>query len=439
MKIASLFVHQDLWWDSSVYANMGKYLYSFGKSGLWEASRPLIWPLMLGFLWKIGIDFIFFGKLLVILFSLGCSVMTYLISSHLFSKKTAFYSALLFTFSPTFFLFNNILYSDIPSTFFLLIGVYFFIKKKHNYAGLFFGISFMTRFFQIFFIFPVLLSYAYQIYKKKINIDKLVIFLLFFLIPVAPFLLFNLYLYKNPFYPFILQSFMTKYTGWIFYQPSYFYLVSLIKENLLAVFLLAGFYIVIKKGNFQKKFILTVFIAPFILYNLSKHKEMRLLMPLFPFFYILVSAGMLYFAGLFKKNKNIILALLLLLWLAQTATQLRFDRYEDSLDAFYNYAGSIKTNDGIWISNPSFIIFSDKKAEELMYYPLYDSKKAKELQAKADRANNVMINTCDILPCPPDDNKCLDETDKLIGLLSQKLKLRYNMEKNKCKYLIFEK
>ena len=54
----------DLWWDSSVYIGMGKYIYSSGELGLYEASRPLIWPLILGFFWKLGLDVIFFGKLL---------------------------------------------------------------------------------------------------------------------------------------------------------------------------------------------------------------------------------------------------------------------------------------------------------------------------------------------------------------------------------------
>ena len=56
----------NLWWDSSVYMNMGKYIYSFGETGLYEASRPLVWPLLLGFFWKMGLDDIFFGKLMVL-------------------------------------------------------------------------------------------------------------------------------------------------------------------------------------------------------------------------------------------------------------------------------------------------------------------------------------------------------------------------------------
>ncbi|MEK6876668.1 MAG: hypothetical protein AABX63_04600, partial [Nanoarchaeota archaeon] len=54
VKLVSLFAAADIWWDSAVYLGMGKYIYSSGDSGLWEASRPLVWPLILGFFWKIG-------------------------------------------------------------------------------------------------------------------------------------------------------------------------------------------------------------------------------------------------------------------------------------------------------------------------------------------------------------------------------------------------
>src|SRR3989338_4217094 len=83
LKIFSLFVAQDIWWDSSVYVGMGKYIYSLGEAGLWESSRPLIWPLILGFFWKLNLDYILFGKLFVIFFSLGIDrKSTRLNSSH---------------------------------------------------------------------------------------------------------------------------------------------------------------------------------------------------------------------------------------------------------------------------------------------------------------------------------------------------------------------
>src|SRR3989338_3307182 len=99
IKASSLFVHNDIWWDSSVYAGMGKYIYSFGESGLWEPSRPIMWPMILGFFWKTGLDYVFFGELLAIALSSGILALTYLIACRLFDKKTAIVAALFLSLS----------------------------------------------------------------------------------------------------------------------------------------------------------------------------------------------------------------------------------------------------------------------------------------------------------------------------------------------------
>ncbi|MBI1935195.1 glycosyltransferase family 39 protein [Candidatus Woesearchaeota archaeon] len=325
-RIFSFSVESDMWWDSSVYIGMGKHIYSFGQSGLWEASRPLGWPLMLGFFWKIGLDPILFGKITVGLASLGCIILTYLISSKLFGRKTAFFAGLFLAFSPTFFLFGNILYSEIISTFFLLAGIYFFVARKHAFAGLFLGISFITRFFQIFSIIPVIFAYLYCLYKKKYSVKNIIVFAASFLAPVLPYLLLNLYLYGNIFYPFQLQAFMTKYTGWIYHQGIYFYFIGLAKENFVSIFSIIGIITIFRSKDAMKKSFALMLLLPFLPYILASHKEMRILIPILPFLYIAAGIGLLYFAKLFKKHINLALAIILALSIFQVAPQLRFDR-----------------------------------------------------------------------------------------------------------------
>ena len=109
-----LFVKSDMMWDSSVYLGMGKYIYSSGKSGLWEPSRPLPWPLIVGFFWKFNLDYIFWAKFVTVLLSIGCIVLTYIISKEIFDNRVGFYTALFLALSPTFFLFGNIPLSNIP-------------------------------------------------------------------------------------------------------------------------------------------------------------------------------------------------------------------------------------------------------------------------------------------------------------------------------------
>jgi len=427
----------DLWWDSSVYIGMGKYIYSFGEIGLYEDSRPLVWPLILGFFWKIGLDVIFFGKLLVLLFGIGIIILTYLIAYDLFGKKTALLSSLLLAFSPTFFLFNSIMFTGIPSTFFSMLGVYLFIKGRYYLAGLFLGISFMTRFFQILIIVPFYLFFAYLLYKKKATPKKFLISILFFVIPIITYLIFNFILYNNPLHPFLLQAWMTKFTGWIYHQPFNFYFFNLIKENVLILFSILGVIYIFKKEKLNKFIVPFVLLFAFISFNFAQHKELRLLLPILPFLYILTGYGIIKFTNLFIKHKNIMLFILILIGIYQVVPNLRLNDYDDRFDSFYSFIQNNDIKKDIWISNPSFIVNTDAKAEELVYYPLYNIEKMKKLQNKLEDANYVLINTCDILPCPPWENSCKREHDNFIDLLNEKFDVNYYDKSGECEHYIF--
>ena len=265
LKIITLFVQSDLMWDSAVYMGMGKQIYSLGRVGLWEPSRPLVWPLIIGFFWKTGFNFILSAKILVILFSFGCAILVYIIAAKIFDNRVAFYTALFFIFSPTFFIFGGIPVSDVPSLFFLLLSIFYFIRKKDKLCGCFLGISFMTRFFQIFFIIPILIIYLSLWIRGKIRLKNITNFALFFMIPIMPYFLLNVYLYKNPFYPFVLQSFMTKNTGWIFYHPLNYYFINLFRENFLTLFSITGVFLIFRKSNFNKTSKILIFLIPFVL------------------------------------------------------------------------------------------------------------------------------------------------------------------------------
>jgi len=429
----------DLWWDSSVYIGMGKYIYSFGEIGLYEDSRPLIWPLILGFIWKLGLDVVFFGKLLVLLFGVGIIILTYLIAYELFNKKIALLSSLLLTFSPTFFLFSSIMFTGIPSTFFAVLGFYLFIKKHYSLSGLFFGIGFMTRFFQMSVIIPVYLYFIYLVYRKKATIKEFVKSILFFLIPLVPYLILNLILFNNPFYPFLLGSYMAQFTGWIFNQPFSFYFVNLVKENILLLFSILGIIFIFRKEKLSKFAIPFVFLFAFIPYNLVHHKEMRYLLPIFPFLYILTGYGIIKFTGLFKKYNHSILLLILALGIFQIAPQLKLNGYDDKLDPFYNFVQSNDIKGSLWISNPSFIVNTNSRADELIYYPSYNTKKIRELQSKVEKAKYVLINTCDILPCPPWENSCGQEHNNFINSLKEKSNIYYFETLKGCEYYILTK
>jgi hypothetical protein len=254
-----------------------------------------------------------------------------------------------------------------------------------------------------------------------------------------PYLILNAILFNNPIYPFQLQTYMTKFTGWIFNQPFNFYFLNITKENALVLFSILGIFFIFKNEKFSKFIIPFVFLLAFIPYNFVLHKEMRLLLPIFPLFYILTSYGIIKFFDLFKKYKGILLLLILAIGIFQIIPKLRLNDYNDNLDPFYNFVQSEDIKEGLWISNPSFIVNTDSRADKLIYYPLYNTKKIQELQSKVEKAKYVLINTCDILPCPPWENSCGQEHNNFINLLKGKFNIYYFEAVEECEYYIFTK
>ena len=100
IRLIFLFKSPMLWWDSTVYIGMAKYIFSIGNIGLWEYFRPLLWPIILGLGWKSGASPLLFGKIIQILFSLAIIFFTYEIARKIFNKKIAFFSALLLAVNP---------------------------------------------------------------------------------------------------------------------------------------------------------------------------------------------------------------------------------------------------------------------------------------------------------------------------------------------------
>jgi len=294
----------------------------------------------------------------------------------------------------------------------------------------------MTRFFQIFAIIALYLFFIYLVYKKESSTKIFLTSILFFLIPVIPYLIFNIVVYQNPFHGFLLQAWMTKFTGWIFHESFSFYFLNLIKENVLILFSILGIFFIFKNEKKIKYIIPFVFLFVFIFYNITKHKEMRLLLNIFPFLYILTSYGLISFSNLFKKQRNMLLTILVSIGLILIIPNLSLNNYDDKLDNFNNFDQNYQK---IWISNPAFIVKTDLKADELIYFPLYNSEKIKTLKGKVDEVDSILINTCDILPCPPSDSSCNQEHDDFINLLEENFNLHLNEKKGECEYYIFVK
>ncbi len=453
-----LLATKPLWWDAAVYAGMGKYLWSGGTSGLWEPSRPPVWPLLLGAFWKFNIPLETAGKLLDIFFAGGCIFLTYLLGKKIAGERTGIIAAALLAATPTFFKFSGMMLSEIPSTFFMLLGLYFFTHGKYFYAGILGAIAFLTRFLHLFAFAGILGSlgifWLLSIKKKPNNstIPKNALVLLCgFLIAVWLYLLSNYLLYRNFFLPFTDQIFMTQYTGWMYDGPWWFYWANIPKELPLFIFGFVGIITVLlnrgKNYNSDNYFskIAVVCAVPFLFFNLITHKEMRLLIIILPYFSVLTACGLMYFLRVFQNKyatyARAFLAIIILAGLGMQIfvivqqTKLTYHS-ELSLLKFQRYLLQGQITGTVWISNPRYAMDFDGVVQKI-YYPTFDEKYGQKLIEQLPSAAYILLNTCDI-PCRPDRylKNCEEKKEQLISSITAHFWLEYYDTKNGCKALI---
>ena len=171
----------NLWWDSSIYLGVSKYIYTLGSSGIWEPYRPLIHPILLGFFWKIGANVVWVGKFLDLIFSLTTIILSYKIAKRVYSKKAAYYTAFILAIAPLSIMFTGLILTEPLALTLCLAAVYLFInretilpswknKYKNLMIGTIFAIAALTKFPLAMIFFSTLI--ARQIIARKQVITK---------------------------------------------------------------------------------------------------------------------------------------------------------------------------------------------------------------------------------------------------------------------------
>ena len=139
----------------------------------------------------------FSSVLFTLLTSIGSIILIFYFGKLFFNEKTGLMAAFLLSFFPLDVVYSTKLLSDLPSAFFMALGVYFFlyseIKSKLKYnlgyflSGIFIGIGYMIResalLIGLFFL-------IYAIYKKRIKKEYFIValgFLVVFLIEMLIF------------------------------------------------------------------------------------------------------------------------------------------------------------------------------------------------------------------------------------------------------------
>lgn len=182
----------DVWWDSTSYIGMAKYFYSQGVNGVFEPMKPILLPLLLMVILKLGLSIVIFGKLLIFFSSLGTLIFIYLISKELFDEKTAFIASILTFSNPLFFILSFRIYSEMLTLCTFFGAIYFifkFIKKENSFfiilSGAFCAFSIMSKYPNGLLAVMIDLFLLIRLFRKK-DFGSFLLFnisLIFFMLP----------------------------------------------------------------------------------------------------------------------------------------------------------------------------------------------------------------------------------------------------------------
>jgi 4-amino-4-deoxy-L-arabinose transferase-like glycosyltransferase len=418
--------NDEVWWDSAVYLGMGKYVWSYGESGLMEPSRPLILPFILGFFWKIGVNELIAAKVIAVLFSVGTIIVTYSLGKKLHDGNTGILAALFMALSHTFLLFSSLPLTEIPSTFFLLTGILLFFDKKYFPSGMLLGLAFVSRFFQAFFIAFFLIALFFLIKSRKHVFSMLK----GLSVVVVPYFMLAWILFGNPLTPLLIQFYLSMNTGVIYSQPLLFYVHSIIKENFFVLALLALPFMRITK---EMRLLAISTLLTFITYSLFSHKEMRLLLVVLPLILMITAYCAVSLYNLSSRwNKEIskafsisLISFLLVLSFAASMGLLKTNNPVNSQEKLFQAHMIAHQDKDYWISSPTYALFSNAKVSGLMYYPLISGM-----------PNTALVSSCDFLG---NNDEYLAKTAKHVKIIESTMENVYTAEENGCMYRIFER
>ncbi|MCX6708111.1 MAG: glycosyltransferase family 39 protein [Candidatus Woesearchaeota archaeon] len=444
VRLFFAFGWHEVWWDSGVYIGMGKYVYSAGENGLWEHIRPPLMPIILGLFWKIGLDPALIGRLFEIILMTGIVYLTYKLALHWWEEKTAIIASLIVALSPMFYYLSFHQYTEIPSTFLILLAVWLAVKEKHFWAGIAIGLAFLTKFYTGMFIVIILIT---LLLSKKWKQSAYAI--AGFAIVTAPYFIFSWIAYGSPIATFLaaqdaiskaLGCNVLRYKPW--WQYGYWLIISETKLHILA---LLGIFALWKKWN--KKYALFVLsLAIPALYLMQLHcRDYRYLTLLIPFTAMLTGLGTMWICDKTKIKKTgfIILAILLGLWMAHTSIQYYYGNEIQQPDLiaeeYFSYLQDKEIKGEIWTANPIVAAHTDAKIEK-MYYPIYNTKLSQDFEnyISTDKVGAVMLDNCGGgIICPPDDTECAARTEQMIKIIDENYSLVFDKQTGRCWYKIW--
>lgn len=428
-------------WDEAVYLGMGKYIYSLGGSGLWEILRPPGLPFITGMVWKLQLQQILLSEIVTVAFGIGSIALCYLIGKRLFSRKAAILAAALLAASPLFYLYSSYILTEVPSAFFVLAAIYFFISKRYYLCGSSAALAMLFKFpnglVLVAIAAAIIISQLISRKSQWPQLVKLVKVAASFFLVTLPFLVFNYVFYRaftsNPydaiFRPFILGAWHQSNPSKAITDPllNYsFYAIEAFKQHFVFVFAAAAVFFFWKRRWFSDsgKLLLAYYLAIYAAYfTYIQNKDERFLILFLPAICIFTAAA--FFEALkFSRGINLkpvrsltlvaIMALLLLSFAVAGYKDYHFYSWRPSSEPtaaseLYKSITKLGIKGAVLTSEPVFAAYNNNR-----FFPYYfTSYKGfpQELRALNEWEQNetfeAVIYSPQTLFCPQLDAECL--------------------------------
>lgn len=422
-------------WDAAAYLSMGKYIFSQGTVGLIEPFRPLLWPIMLGAGFKLGVSPIIWGKILEFLLGIGNIVLVYLIGCRAFDKATGLIAVLFLSFSPVYFFWGNSLYADMPAAFLGLLSALLFLEKRYLLSGIFGALAFFTKFVYLIVVIILTGFHAIDLFKKDRreipeNPSKAIFpFLGGIIFTAALFLSIHFILYKDALRPFMdgQKIYGQLHFGW---WPGIQACgrTLFLMEGLIFLFIPLSIFSLIRETNQQSKIIIgSIGLALFFWVGKLPTDIPRFLIASLPYLYLLSAYGFLtayriaqQAAWKYLSLCIIILSLGIQIWYIG---EIRFPKNKPNIFQQYvlNHSPQLKGN--LWISDPMTLVFSDLKAQEIMYYPVFDTQRISDLSSNLSKADYIFYDERALVCRPLHDAACQEAKDQLFQKIKENFEL----------------
>jgi len=300
VNFVNLFGFYEYGWDESVYLHMSDYIKTGGSEGLMENLRPNLFS----FLLIPFSDNFFVSRLFVLVLAIATLWVFFLIGKQCLQSKYSWIFPILLAVFPYFFLNSNSVMTEIPALFFHSLSIYFLLKKRHYFSGLFGFLAFLTRF--AFGIYLPILLVAIVLRERK-SLARFA----GGMVTGIPLLLINVFLFfgetKNVFfaaiYPILNQlkdHTMSPYV-WLYDKGFMFYPNYLFSWSVFSIFAIIGIIFLLRnlmknteKPYSENSWLVYLLIIPMVYLLVSPHKEARYLMLVVPWIVYFLVYGVIW-------------------------------------------------------------------------------------------------------------------------------------------------